>query len=250
MQTVERMVGVDAAPSGGESGFQKPFFLKSLKEMSARPFYGSEYNRSLGMGEEQKTGATNYERFNNIASGVQAVVVSVGVILGGVWTATTFVALSQAKKATAEAEKASAEAALAKRSVASKVIVNTSISATQLRTDSKVRRVLVEVSLSNTGNEPIRLDIKKNLRYYVARVIEVGSDGIVKFGDMRPLQFDYADKTIEWVLLPPGAELEKMHSVQVVDRPGTYLARFSVSLADSPDGTGREYSSDSYFQVK
>ena len=44
----------------------------------------------------------NPEKFNNIASGIQSLLLALAVIIGGVWTLYTFSSLKQVEKAKAE----------------------------------------------------------------------------------------------------------------------------------------------------
>jgi len=198
-------------------------------------------------------------RFKEIAEASQAVVVCLGVVIGGAWTATTFWTLSEATKAKAETMKAQAEheklrieTELARRSLASEQVVNVTMSAASHRRGAKAdqRWVVVEVGLSNSGNKPVRLTIGGNLRFYVARVEGIEQDGSIAYDHRFNLRFHYPDKVVTWLMLRPGAQIERLQSVQQVDRPGMYLARFALQLPDEGVGEGREYGADTYFLVQ
>jgi len=197
------------------------------------------------------------DRFKTAAEAIQATIVSAGILIGGAWTATTFVTLSEAAKAKAETERVEAErdklvaeAELTRRSLESEHIVNTSIIASTYRNPPDVRWVVIEVSLSNTGTKPVPLVLDGNLRFYVSRVERVTNDGTLVYGQRTNLGFNYPDKSLDWFYLRPGTQIEKVHAVQRVDRPGLYLARFAVQVPDERVGRGREYSADTFFLVK
>lgn len=197
------------------------------------------------------------EHFKTVAEAIQASIVSAGILIGGVWTATTFVTLSEAAKAKAETErveaerdKLEAEGELARRSLESEHIVNASITTSTHRDPSNVWWVVVEVSLSNTGTKPVPLVLDGNLRFYVSRVERVAADGMLVYGERTNLGFNYPDKSLDWFFLRPGTHIEKVHAVQKVDRPGLYLARFAVQVPDERVGHGREYGADTFFLVK
>lgn len=198
-------------------------------------------------------------RFKEFAEAGQAAVVCLGIVIGGIWTAATFWTLSEATKAKAETMKAQAEheklkieTELVRRSLASEQVVNVTMSAASHRRGAMAdqRWVVVEVGLSNSGNKPVRLTIGGNLRFYLARVEGIGSDGSIGYGQRFNLRFHYPDKIVTWLMLRPGAHLEKLQSVQQVHEPGMYLARFALQLPDEGVGEGREYGADTYFLVQ
>jgi len=200
--------------------------------------------------------AERHEVFKNLTAGIQSLVIAVGVVIGGIWTASTFVALAEAQRGVAEAQRSIAEAQkaeldleLAKQKAANAIVVNCAIEAKQLTTIGGKRWVLVTVSVSNSGTKEMKLDAGKNMRFYVSRVKEINELGIGNYESRVPLRFDYADKTIEWLMLRPGAQIENMHAVQRVDGPGLYLARFAVQARDETVGSGREFSAETYFVV-
>jgi hypothetical protein len=127
---------------------------------------------------------TRSEKFNNIASGIQAIVVAVGVVVGGGWGLWRYSVLLEARIAVAQAEKAEAEVESAKRVARSSVVVNVDLSARQIQTTlERGKWILVELSIRNTGNQDIKIDLTGDTRFYVARVTGINKDGALTFDD-------------------------------------------------------------------
>ena len=193
-----------------------------------------------------------YERFEKIAGGVQSIIVAVGILVGGIWALTRFSVLLEARIAEAQAAKAEAEAITATRIARQSIVLNVDLSAQQIAktTDGKDKWVLVELTVKNTGNQDYKMDLTGDTRFYVARVKDIDSTGLVTYEKRLKLQFDFPDKTINWFLLHPGAEIDKFRTVQRISIPGLYIARFSVAAPSDPSSLGREYSAQTFFYVK
>jgi hypothetical protein len=208
---------------------------------------------SLARGRER----FDHEKFKNIASGIQSVVVGVGLVVGGIWTAMTFTLLSGMTRAVAESQKAIAEAETVTLTRANRAVVDCSLSVKQLTRPPDERWLLVELSARNSGNEPVVLDTRE-ARFYVVRVRDVDSNGAVAYEDgpdERRLRFDYPDargpdEPRHSLVLRPKADYERVHTVQRVNAPGLYLLRFSAPLPDDNLVKNREYSAETYFVVE
>jgi hypothetical protein len=194
----------------------------------------------------------NFEQFNKLAGGIQSLIAAAGIIVGGGWALIRFDTLLEQRIAAAQAEKLEADAIASKRVATGSKIVNIDISTNVLpATTSGERWVQVELSLKNTGNEPIKLDLSKKTRFYVSKVLDIGNTGFPTYEDHRKnLQFDFPDKTIEWFMLRPGAEIDRYRTIQRLNEPGLYIARFSLSVPDSSIGEGWEYSAQTFFVVQ
>jgi hypothetical protein len=191
-----------------------------------------------------------FEAFSNLASGLQALVVAASVLAGGAWAYFKFSVLLEAKKAVAEAQKAEAEAETARRIARASAVLSIELVANQIAdVSSEEKWVAVELSLRNTGNEPIRIDLEKNIRFYLARVTDASDEGVISYGDRHHLKFDYPDKTITWFIVRPGADNDKYRTVQRVSEPGLYIARFSVEPPGSSEGPSHEYNGQTFFYV-
>lgn len=189
--------------------------------------------------------------FKNVTNGFQSIAIIISLIVGGIWTFTTFVKLAEARKGIAQAQIAEIDAELARRNLANDIIINTSISAKQIGDQSTAKKwVVIDISLKNTGNKSAKLETGQNMMLYVSRVKNVDLDGTVEYGPLKYFQFDYADKIIDWLLLKPNATIEKMHAIQYVEKPGIYLARFKLEIGDTEVGEGHEYGSEVFFIVR
>jgi len=189
--------------------------------------------------------ARNYEQLNKLAGAIQSLVASVGIIVGGGWALFRFDALLEARIAAAQADKVEADAQKAKREAAGTQVVNIDLNAESLGD----KWVQVELTVRNTGNESIKLDMAGKTKFFLAQVFQVDQAGAPSYGERIKLQFDYPDKTIEWFMLRPGAEIDRFRTIQKLHSPGLYIARFSVSVPDSSIGEGREYSAQKFFLV-
>lgn len=190
-----------------------------------------------------------YESFSNLTAGIQAIVVSVGVFISALWAYITFHELAETRLNISQAELADLEREKISRELDNEVVINTSIEAKQIGSKNGEKWLSIEVGIQNAGTKPIKIDFNDNTVFYVAKVDSVDENGVAVYSDRRDLKFDYQDKTITWVILRPGASLEKMHAIQKVCKGGVYLARISIAEFDDSVGVGREYSSDVFFNV-
>ncbi len=197
-----------------------------------------------------KQSVYTFDSFSKLAGGIQALVTTLGIIIGGIWALVRFDALLEAQIATHQAEKLEAEAIIARRGAESQVVLNIDISAKQISPQDNTNRwVMIEITLRNSGNTPYKLDIKNNTRFYIARVNGIDDNGVPEYDYESPLKFDYPDKTIEWFMLRPGAEIDRFRTIQKADLPGLYVARFSAGVPDASIGRDREYSAQVFFHV-
>ena len=89
---------------------------------------------------------TDHERFSNIASGAQSIVLAIALIIGGIWTAFTFGALGTVQRARAEAAKLAAD-------IHAKPSIQIDVSGTSIvDTRDGLPDLIVEVSIKNTGS--------------------------------------------------------------------------------------------------
>lgn len=123
---------------------------------------------------------TNHEKFKNVASGIQSLVVVVGVAVGAIWTVGALELLKQRETAEAalaktrlEAEKIALDIQKAKAEGAKKRLLIPSIRCspiTPIRDGRTTHRFAqVELTLHNTGNDELTLDFTK-MRFYFSRV--------------------------------------------------------------------------------
>lgn len=199
-------------------------------------------------------GRVTAEKFESVTSGIQSLIVSCVVIAGVLVAAPTVKARLEQEKLAAEVNSTRAEAALKQMSLNKQLqrsqVLQVTATPTQYKTADDARYVSAVVSVKNDGENTVKLELSKNVSFYVARVEGVGSDGMVKFGARHSMLPDYADKTITWVRAHPGGDDIAFVGVQRVPEPGLYLLRFAVEVPDDQVGANREYSSETYFEVK
>jgi hypothetical protein len=196
----------------------------------------------------------NEEKFSKIAGGIQSLVVAVSIVVGGVWALTRFAVLVEQRIAVAQAEKTEADAKIAKNNARESIVLNVDLSAHQLKAPKNKgeRWVMIELGIRNTGNKDLKIDLAQaSSKFYISRVTGVAASGDQSYGERLSLMFDYPDKNLTWFILRPGAETDKMRTVQKLRESGLYIARFSVKAPDDGSliGEGHEYSSETFFYV-
>jgi len=190
------------------------------------------------------------DSFSKIAAGVSSIATTAAIVAAGLWAVTRFSVLLEARIAEAEADKAEAEAAIAQRSAEAKEIVNVDLAALVLTTKSRGERwVSVALTLKNTGSKDHIISLEKDVRFYVAKVLQTKDNGEVQYDKMLNLTFDYADKSMTWFNLKAGAESDVYRAIKRVDSAGVYIARFSVVAPEIDNFPAREYRAQTYVFV-
>jgi hypothetical protein len=164
----------------------------------------------------------DHERFNNLCSAFQSIVLGIAVIVGGVWSAYVFNASLSVENAKAQLEKLGNE-------LNSRPALDIDINAEQLEDSENGRGViLINVSLSNHGNKDTRL----NWGGYPIEVERVyfGKDGSQKLEHIvnLPLSHDSSGLRVN----------DKLELTTVVNlaAPNLYRVTFK-SLAGENHGT-------------
>ena len=168
-----------------------------------------------------------HEKFNKIASGIQALVLSAGMIVGGIWTLYTFGSLKQIGKAKTELEQM-------RRSLRERGILNVTLQPSQFK-DSKSSRlyVLVKVSIQNTGNRTEVIDWNKSGLY--ASRVDIDGKRRLAFGAASK-----ADYLTPWGAVPSSSILpgqtRTLPFLIPAKEAGIYhlLFRASVSPVEAP----------------
>ena len=199
------------------------------------------------------------DSFSKVASGISALAATAGLLVGGIWTYARFsvlleqpIAEATAKAKASEARKTAAEATTAERIAERTIVVNIDLATSTARdpVSSGAWWVTVEISIKNTGNSDVTLDLEKDTRFYIARITDASKTGELDYEAKRYLAFDYPDRRLTWFTLRPGAELDKYRTVQIVRKPGMYIARFSIEAPSVGGKKGREYSAQSFFVIR
>lgn len=194
------------------------------------------------------------ERFNNLASGIQSLVVVLSVVAGAIWGAVTLQPILEQRRAEAtlaqsEAEARSAALALQQR-LRRREVVQVAIEAAAYVLQTGSRTVAVTVRLKNDGEESVRLPFDgQEVQFYVAKVETIRPNGEVVYSNRLDLKVDYVDKTITWFRAHPGDAVEA-RAIQSLPGPGLYLARYSSEAPADSALPGREFSSEVYFEAR
>jgi hypothetical protein len=153
------------------------------------------------------------ERFSNIASSIYNITASIAIILGGLWTVTTFDVLNQKQAAEQDLKHVKEQTRLVKINYeqlknkienveASKIDITTEVvNYKGAFNKNGYKGVAIKVNLANLGSAPIKFNVRKG----VLKIYEVGVDGIQSgyhklyqpriISDMAPLNGKGAEST-------------------------------------------------------
>jgi len=168
----------------------------------------------------------NFENFAHLASGVKNIIITIAIIIGGVWSAYTFGALNSVEKAKKELEKTKKEL--------NELSLDIDIDAKQLPSlDKKKFGILVEVIIANVGNGSIALDLQK--KPLTISKIAKNKKGII-YAAQYYAPLPYMNLTegnthlIYSQLVHPGST-KRIYFYEEVKSPGIYFISFQ-SKAD------------------
>ncbi len=105
---------------------------------------------------------SDYEKFKNIASGIQSIIFSIAVIIGGGWTAYSFWALGSVEKARLEIEKEKYKRPVLDINIDIKLIKSFMLGSKGGQPSVQKPCMHVVVSVTNKGNYPSVLDFTKD----------------------------------------------------------------------------------------
>ena len=152
----------------------------------------------------------SHERFKNLASGIQSLIVSTAVLVGGGWTLYTFRALHLEKRAQQE--------------LFAQAQVNVKVLARQESFADCSTCVAADVEITNTGRKNVFLDYAESPPFSVTQVL-FDSDGTSRLGkEIRQPSYLWASR-----VLRSGETVAYPFSVKVADG-GMYLVQFRVPL--------------------
>lgn len=100
----------------------------------------------------------NHDKSNNFLSGIHYVVISLAIIIGGVWALYTFNALQMASNAELQLNKANEELKQIKEQIKGTDSSSISINVTPLKTQLGM---IVNVTIKNNGKRPLSFDTSK-----------------------------------------------------------------------------------------
>lgn len=97
----------------------------------------------------------NFEKFKNIALGIQSIILSLAVIVGGIWTLYTFNTLNQIESSKNELEQ--------RKRQLNKIPVNFEIKTIQLEKNSLDKKgLIVQVVITNNSEFTVFIELNKN----------------------------------------------------------------------------------------
>ena len=173
------------------------------------------------------------ERFDHVSSGIQSVVVSCAVVIGGIWTAYTFGALSSVKRAELEVEE------LHRRS--NSITLAVSLEPQPMRLPGGERALIVDVHVKNDGARPVFVDLLRpslGLALVDSTLAQVDSMSVGVFKAKRRLESlvysDLAEGETNFIggyVLSPGTQRTLSYYFAGLV-PGVYHIDFQVPVSD------------------
>jgi hypothetical protein len=160
----------------------------------------------------------DHERFKDVTAGVQSIVLTLGVIIGGIWTIYTFSALGNVEKAKAELFK--------------QAVIDTEIEAKQESLGPEPGfYISINIKLTNRGNRNTYFDFTRT----TLKVFRVGFEESGGKGSEAGTQIE------EFLQVLPGSEGMVLRTGGTVSRPlfvkvpmaGLYLITFEVPVSDT-----------------
>ena len=163
----------------------------------------------------------NDVKFSNVAAGVQSMIVSFGLVLGGAWTILTFNSLGTLKKERAELEKIQREL---RESAVLKINVNASVNKV---CSSKNVYIEMLAEIENLGNKITTLEFNRP-PFTVSKLIEKG-DQLFDTGEVIHVPILDAVMQTTGVCLYPNDKAEYV-SMCELEESGAYLVQFSAEV--------------------
>jgi hypothetical protein len=175
----------------------------------------------LSRDPSRRRNETDHEKFKNVAAGVQSLVLSVGLIVGGVWSAWVLGGVARSQ----------IELAKLRRDLEGTIALEISIDTRVLdATEGQSRDLVVEVSVKNPGTNYVYLDLREpalqvqRVRFHPESGLSAASDPIAThyYGpSIRPYQglnlVAGASRVISFYLRVPS--------------PGLYMVTFRSPIA-------------------
>lgn len=170
----------------------------------------------------------DHERFKNIAEGIQSIILSIAVVVGGIWTAWTFGVLKTVDEAKAKIESLTAPS-----------LSMTIDTERTKRSHGKHIGLIVRVNVENTGGQELRLDLRDHQANPPLKVALVEYEHGELHAKKAYYPVSYGDIADE----DEGSTLNALQRVEIkskktityfveVDGPGTYFIRFKSPLGE------------------
>lgn len=179
---------------------------------------------------------SDHEKFKNVLTGIQSLIIAVGIIVGGIWTARTFEIKKEAETAKKRYElaeidlrKAEMELKKAEKELREKRIINITFNPSQLKTpEEKIRYIYALVEITNVGNHPETLDWQGPC--FRARRIHFDDKGGMRIGPSSGDILTAAAGESAGCSVAPG-EMIRLPCIARVEQPGLYHLKFTVNAS-------------------
>jgi hypothetical protein len=182
----------------------------------------------------------NDERFNNLASGFQSIVLAIAVIIGGAWTLGTFYLLRQREQAKLELiqiekqiEASDTQLKKLKYDLKTSPALDIQITGTSVPIPGEKGWFLLStVSLKNLGNQTAILDLS-NKKPFLTYPVSFGPQGEPKFGDVKEFSVvpgGNPNFPPDGVSIRAGTH-ESLAFATKISIPGLYLLSFRADVS-------------------
>lgn len=174
----------------------------------------------------------DHQKFSNILGGIQSLVLSCAILVGGIWTLFTFDALKQAEIAEADARTKEAELLQKLKALEERRVLVVALEPEQIAIPGDpARYVVARVRFENVGNHTEQIFWSED-SLTVSRVSIDGS-GPAQPARLRGLRLEAYPGEEAGLRLMPGVVVNRLFLARVPE-PGLYYLEFNVqaSLAE------------------
>lgn len=179
-----------------------------------------------------------FEHFKNISAGIQSIILSIAVIIGGVWGFYKFNAQLNIENARARLEKL-------KREIHQQSVLEISIEANQLVTQaSDDLLILGKVIVCNRGDRNTTLKFDTENGPVLASLIELPHEGGIKFHQTYRAEIYGRPGEPAAGKISLAKNTDQMQFLVRVDKPGLYLLTFISSRLGADAETAAAADSD------
>ncbi len=164
----------------------------------------------------------DHERFKNILTGLQSIVLTMAILIGGIWTLVTFDALEEAEIAKAQSEKLA-------RELAERRVLNIQMEASQIMLpDDPARYILATVRFENIGKD-------SEIFYWSENPVNVNKvslneESALSMARTPAVRIDLPGTT---GLRISAGEVVKKNFLARVREPGLYFVEFEMAASAS-----------------
>ena len=173
----------------------------------------------------------DHEKFRNLSGGVQSLVLTIAIIVGGLWTLFTYDALRQAERARAEYEKLQKD--LKERRA---IVINMEPTQVSIPGDP-ARYIAARLRFENMGNQTEVIYWPPN-PFNVSR-IWIDDHGSFQLKQLRGVRVEAPVGSEAGLRLMPRVAVNRMFLARV-DRPGLYYLELDVEASSEEQAEARK----------